>query len=103
MAKAVFVVRAVVPSDLRDQFDRWYADDHLPWALRAFRCGKAWRCWSSLDRTMHYAFYEFADELAMDAALAAPEFKNLIADFDRNFPTVTRTRDRLVLAQELTR
>ena len=99
MPASVFIVRSVVEDHLRDRFDRWYADDHLPWARRAFKCQKAWRAWSSIDRTVHYAFYEFADELSMDAALAGAEFKNLVADFDRTWPSgVTRTRDKIVLA-----
>jgi hypothetical protein len=101
MPKAIFMVRAAVEPALRDKFDRWYAEDHLPWAMRAFKCEKAWRCWSSVDRNVHYALYRFADELSMDAALAGQDLKELIADFDRTWPSgVTRTRDKMVLAEE---
>jgi hypothetical protein len=101
MPTALFIVRAVVEPSLRDKFDRWYGDDHLPWALRAFKCDKAWRYWSSLDPTVHYALYQFADELSMDAALASQDLKDLIADFNRAFPEgVTRTRDVMTLAEE---
>jgi hypothetical protein len=100
MPKAIFLVRAVVEPALRDKFDHWYATDHLPWAARVFKCEKAWRYWSTIERNVHYALYQFADELSMDGALAGQGLKDLIADFDRNFPTVTRSRDKLVLAQE---
>ena len=101
MPTSLFMVRAVVEPALRDKFDRWYAADHLPWACRVFKCEKAWRYWSTIERNVHYAFYRFADELAMDAALAGQDMKDLIADFDRAWPSgVTRTRDKLVLAQE---
>lgn len=34
---AVFMVRAqVVDASVTDAFDRWYADEHLPHALKAF-------------------------------------------------------------------
>jgi hypothetical protein len=36
-----FLVRAVVPAAQREKFDRWYATDHLPSAIAAFRCEKA--------------------------------------------------------------
>jgi hypothetical protein len=37
----------------------------------------------------------------MDAALAGQDLKDLIADFDRNWPAgVTRTRDKMVLSEE---
>ncbi|HTQ81638.1 MAG TPA: hypothetical protein VMI47_00070 [Pseudolabrys sp.] len=101
MPTAIFLVRAVVDPALRDRFDRWYAEDHIPWAMRVFKCEKAWRYWSSLDRNVHYALYWFADELSMDAALNGEGLKELIAEFDRTWPSgVTRTRDKLVLAQE---
>jgi len=100
MPAAVFLVRAVVAEPLRDKFDRWYAEDHLPWACRVFKCVAAWRCWSSIEPGVHYAFYEFPDQAAMEAAITPEALKPLIADFDRNFPTVTRSRDKLVLAEE---
>jgi len=101
MPAALFMVRAAVEPSLREKFDRWYAEDHLPWACRVFKCQKAWRYWSSIDRNVHYALYQFPDELSMDAALAGEGLKELIADFDRTWPQgVTRTRDKMVLAQE---
>ncbi|MGH6682376.1 MAG: hypothetical protein ACRECA_00375 [Pseudolabrys sp.] len=101
MPACLFMVRAAVEPALRDKFDRWYANDHLPWACRVFKCEKAWRYWSSLERNVHYALYQFPDELSMDAALNGPDLKDLIADFDRAWPTgVTRSRDKLVLAEE---
>ncbi len=46
----------------------------------------------------------FGDKAAWDAALAAPVFEELVADFDRNFPeSVTGTRDRVTLAAEQAR
>ena len=101
MPTSLFMVRAVVEPALRDKFDRWYAADHLPWACRVFKCEKAWRYWSTIERNAHYAFYRFADEPSMDAALAGEGLKELIADFDRTWPSgVTRSRDKLLLAEE---
>jgi len=101
MPATCFVVRSVVAPRLRDTFDHWYSSDHLPWALRAFKCDKAWRFWSETEQGVHYAVYRFADRTACDAALASPEFKKLVADFDRNFSDgVTRTREIVTLAEE---
>jgi hypothetical protein len=99
MPTGFFLVRAVVTEDLREKFEHWYSTDHLPRALADFKAEKAWRFWSTLDRKVHYAVYQFADEISLDAALASAGFKMLVADFDRNFPTVTRTHDKLVLAE----
>jgi hypothetical protein len=100
MAKAYFVVRAVVAEPLRQKFDHWYSTDHLPMALAAFKAEKGWRFWSTADASVHYAVYQFADQAKLDAAMQDDVLKALIADFDKNFPTVARTRDVLTMAEE---
>jgi hypothetical protein len=99
--KAYFMVRSVVTEPLRQKFDRWYSTDHLPRALADFKAEKAWRFWSTMDASVHYAVYQFTDPAKLDAAMKSQEFKDLIVDFDKSFPTgVTRTRDLLNLAEE---
>jgi hypothetical protein len=101
MPATVFIVRAVVAPQLRDKFDHWYSTDHLPWAIRVFKCNKAWRFWSETEAGVHYAAYRFADKAACDRALATDDFKAMIADFNRAFPEgVTRTRDVVTLVEE---
>ena len=101
MPTTFFLVRAVVAAPYRDRFDTWCADDHLPWACRVFQCEKAWRFWSEVEEGVHYAVYRFRDKAACDAALGSPAFKELVADFDRNFPEgVTRSRDVVTLVEE---
>ena len=99
--KALLVVRAVVADEaLREKFDRWYANDHMPWALKAFRADKAWRCWSASDPSVHYAAYRFPDMDALNERMSSDDMRALVADFDRSFPTVTRTREYLNLVDE---
>ncbi|MGH6741168.1 MAG: hypothetical protein ACREDY_19460 [Bradyrhizobium sp.] len=94
-------MRAVVDEPLRSKFDHWYSTDHLPWAVRVFRCEKAWRLWSGADAGVHYAIYLFADRAQLDAALASEDFKEMVADFNRAWPEgVARTRDILDLVEE---
>jgi hypothetical protein len=103
--KAIFVVRAVVADpSLRSRFDHWYATDHLPWAVRAFGAEKAWRLWSDSDPATHVAVYQFADKSRLEAALQSEDFKALVADFDRCWPSgVTRTREMLTLVDSAAR
>ena len=101
MPKAFFMVRSVVTEPLRQKFDHWYSTDHLPRALADFKAEKGWRFWSTADANVHYAVYQFADQAKLDAAMKGDVLKALIADFDRNFPTVARTRDFLTMAEEL--
>jgi hypothetical protein len=95
VTKAYFMVRAVVadPTD-RPGFDHWYGTEHLPDAVARFGVQRGWRCWSRIDLSVHYAFYEFADLARAQAVLSSPELQALVAEFDRAWGArVTRSRD----------
>lgn len=101
MPAAFFVVRATVADPAkRAAFDRWYSREHMPDAMKAFGAEKAWRFWSITDPGLHQATYQFADQAALERAMNGEELKRLVADFNRDWPEVTRTRDLLVLAEE---
>ena len=94
-ASAFLIVRAEVttPSD-RSLFDDWYRAEHLPEAAAAFEARRAWRSWSKVEPSIHYAFYEFIDVDAALAALHSDAIKSLISKFDDAWgDRVTRTRD----------
>jgi hypothetical protein len=101
MAKAYFVVRATVadPTE-RKAFDKWYQTEHLPDATKSFGAIRAWRFWGSTDPSLHQATYEFADEASLDRAMKGEDLKRLVADFNRDWPDVKRTRETFVLAEE---
>jgi len=101
-ARSLFVVRATVTDPAKRQaFDTWYSREHLPDAMKSFGAVKAWRYWSATDPSLHHAMYQFTDKTALDRAVEGPEMKRLVADFNRDWPDVTRTREVLVLAEEL--
>ena len=96
-----FVVRATVPDPTkRAAFDAWYSREHMPDAVKTFKAEKAWRFWSVSDPAVHEAVYQFADKASLDRAINGEEMKRLIADFNRDWPGVTRTREILVRAEE---
>src|SRR6476660_1090389 len=102
MPTAFFVVRATVTDPARrEAFGVWYSREHLPDAMKSFGAVKAWRYWSATDPSLHHAMYQFTDKAALDRATEGPEMKRLVADFNRDWPDVTRTREVLVLAEEL--
>ena len=92
---AYFIVRAqVVDADVKDDFDRWYQDEHLPDALEAFNARRAWRGWSAVDAKVHFAFYEFDDLAAAKAIPESDALKGLVVEFDRMWgDKVTRSRE----------
>lgn len=101
MPAAFFVVRATVNDAAKRQaFDAWYSREHLPDAMKSFGAQKAWRYWSESDPSLHIAMYQFSDSATRERALAGSELNRLIADFNRDWPDVTRTRELLVLSEE---
>ncbi len=100
MPAAFFVVRATVTDPARRAaFDKRYATEHLPDAVKSFGAKKAWRFWSATDPSLHLAMYEFDDQSSLDRATGGDEMMRLVADFNRDWPEVTRTREVLVLAE----
>jgi hypothetical protein len=101
MPAAYFIVRATVSDPAkRAAFDAWYSREHLPDAVKTFGAQKAWRFWSVIDPSLHQAMYQFADLAALERATGGEEIKRLVADFNRDWPDVTRTREVLLLAEE---
>lgn len=101
MPRHTFIVRAVVADENeRAAFDAWYSREHLPDAVKSFGVKTAWRYWSKTDPSVHSAMYQFDDLAALEAAVGGAEMKRLIADFDRDWPTVKRSREILALAEE---
>jgi hypothetical protein len=100
---ALFIVRAeITDAGEREAFDRWYEQEHLPQAAAAFQAVRAWRGWSEVDPSIHYAFYEFPDLSAAQVVLDSDTLKGLIAEFDRVWGTVTRTREIVATRQMIT-
>jgi hypothetical protein len=99
MPSAYFVATVSDPAK-RKAFGEWYSREHLPDATKAFGAKKAWRYWSVSDPSLHHAMYEFADLAALERATSGEALKPLVAEFDRCWPDVTRTREILLLAEE---
>lgn len=95
---ALLIVRAEAD---RAAFDRWYEDEHLPDALAAFGALAARRGWSDVTPGVHLAIYEFPDLASARAILGSDVVARLIAEFDRHFPQVRRTREIVDLTQTL--
>jgi hypothetical protein len=97
---AYFMVRAqVVDAAIKDDFDRWYQNEHLPEALKGFNARRAWRGWSAVDASVHHAVYEFDDLARAQAILGSDSLKHLVAEFDRVWGT--RGRDFVDVIQAI--
>jgi hypothetical protein len=95
-------VRATVADETkRRAFDNWYSREHLPQAMEAFGSKKAWRFWSEEDPAIHQAVYRFPDRGALDRAVGSDKMKQLVADFDRDWPGIPRKRDIQIMVEEV--
>jgi len=101
MPATYFIVRATITDPAqRAAFDAWYRDEHLPDAVKSFGAQKAWRFWSETDPAAHIAQYRFADRAALDHGTRPEVMKRLVADFDRAWPGIPRSREIITLAEE---
>ena len=100
---ATFIVRAqVVDASVKEAFDRWYRDEYLPDAKKAFGAARAWRGWSEVDPSVHYAVYEFDDIARLRALPGSAALKALVAEFDRAWgKKVVRSRDSVRVVQRI--
>jgi hypothetical protein len=102
MPNSYFIVRATVSDPAkRATFDAWYSKEHLPDAVKTFGAQKAWRFWSESDPAVHIAQYRFADRAALDHGTRPEVMKRLVADFDRDWPGIPRSREIMTLVEEL--
>jgi hypothetical protein len=102
MPKCLFLVRATVAdAGKRAAFDAWYKNEHLPDAAKSFGAERAWRCWSETDPAVHIACYQFADRTALDRAIAPDVIKRLVADFDKAWSGVPRSREIMTIVEEI--
>ena len=62
--KATLMVRAEVEPSKKQAFDRWYEDEHLKDALKAFGAERAERGWDINNPNVHVALYHFSDAAA---------------------------------------
>lgn len=97
---AYFIVKAQVDPAVKNDFDRWYQNEHLPDALKGFKAKRAWRGWSQTEANVHYACYEFDDLASAQAIQGSDALKALVAEFDRAWgDKVRRSRDTVEAVQ----
>ena len=98
---ACLIVRAeVVDVGVKDDFDRWYQDEHLRDALRAFNARRAWRGWSDVNPNVLYAVYEFENVETARSIPGSEALAGLVAEFDRLWgERVVRTREVVDITQ----
>ena len=97
---AYLIVRAEVDPSVREGFDTWYQNEHLPDAVKGFNALGAKRGWSRVEDNVHIAFYEFPDADTANRIASSDTIKEFIKEFDRHWEgKVTRSRDVVEFSQ----
>lgn len=93
----VLTVRATVKPERDGEFNRWYNAEHTPDAVKAFKgCigGARYKVVEGDGAHQYIAMYAFRTAAEMNAAMASPDIKALIAEYDAKvgaFSTRQRT------------
>ncbi len=77
------VVRAFVDPEVREEFDRWYREVHLPNMLKMPGVINAYRSQPMRPGVNWVAVYEYRDEAAVQEGFASPEAAQARRDWER--------------------
>jgi len=91
MTIGLYVVRATITVDQEARFNRWYDTEHLPQVLRynGAVSGRRYRKLAGEDKYDYMAVYEFASEEVLQAFLRSDALKELRAEYDKHFGSVS--------------
>ncbi len=94
MATVLFIVKATIPKDQEEAFNRWYNEDHCPRFLRYPGAVSAhrYRAIMGEDTYQYIAVYEVQDEPTFRALMESDHMRDLKADYDDKFPQSERAR-----------
>ncbi|MEE9284869.1 MAG: hypothetical protein V3V35_03970 [Dehalococcoidia bacterium] len=88
-SKPYLVVRASVDPAVMDEFQRWYAETHLPHVLDIPGIVRAYRSDWRRGSANWTALYEFDHEESVQDALASPQARVARLDWERWLPHVS--------------
>ena len=91
MAVSIFVVRATITKEKEAAFNTWYDTEHVPQVLRynGAVSGRRYKRLTGDDKYDYMAVYEFASEAVLQQFLASDSLKELRAEYNRNFGSVS--------------
>ena len=87
MAVVMFTVKATIPKDQEEAFNRWYNEVHAPHLLRfpGAVSARRYRAIAGEDKYQYIAVYEFQDEATFRRFQQSDHLKELRADYDAAF------------------
>ncbi len=100
--RVFLVVKSLVPSHLKKDFDEWYENEHLSEAKHSFIAISAFRGWEVENEDNHYAYYEFDNLKKANEILKSDALKKMINIYDKKWLNqIDRTRKIITITQEI--
>ena len=100
--RVYLVVKSFIPQNLVQEFDKWYHQEHLPEAKKAFNAISAFRGWSIDSTNVHHAYYQFKNQLKANEVLEGENLKKMIDVYDKKWSKkITRTREVIKIFQKI--
>ena len=98
MPPVLFVVKATVPKEREEAFNRWYSEEHCPQLLqfKGAVSARRYRAIMGEDRFQYIAVYEIQDEPTFRRLMDSDHMKQLRAEYDAHFPESERARSAYV-------
>lgn len=100
MPTVLFVVKATIPRERENEFNRWYNEEHVPQFLQfpGAVSARRYKALEGEERWQYMAVYELQDEATYRRLMGSPHFKQLRADYDAKFGDVSE-RGRFAYTQ----
>ncbi len=91
MPTVLFMVKATIPRDKEEAFNRWYNEVHVPMFLQfnGAVSGRRYKAIMGEDKFQYLAMYEVKDEETFRRLMDSDHMKALKADYDAKWGTVS--------------
>jgi uncharacterized protein (TIGR02118 family) len=91
MATVLFMVKATIPKEKEQEFNRWYDEVHIPMFLQ-FNGAVSARRYKAIvgeEKFQYVAMYELKDEATFKRLMESDHMKALKADYDAKWGSVS--------------
>ena len=94
MPTVLFTVKATIPKNKEEAFNRWYNEEHCPQLLQwnGAVSARRYRAILGEDKYQYMAVYEIKDEATFRRLIESDHMKTLRAEYDAHFPESERAR-----------
>ena len=100
--RVFLVVKSLVPSHLKKDFDDWYENEHLSQAKQSCSSISASRGWEIENEDIHHAYYEFDNLKKANELLKSEALEKMISIYDKKWSNqIDRTRKIITITQEI--